>query len=164
MRSDLKGRQTVNRFIEGNLNGEGKKVGVVVSRFNDFVTGKLLEGALSKLKDQGVKETDIAVAWVPGSFELPVAAKKMAGSGRYDAVICLGALIRGETPHFEYIAQAASYGIAEAGLASGIPVIFGVLTTENMDQAMDRVGGKTGHKGEEAALSAIEMANLIEKI
>jgi len=154
----------MTKVIEGELDGKGKKIAVVVARFNDFVTKKLLEGALSKLQAQGVAKEDISVVWVPGSFELPFAAKKCADSKKFDAVLCLGALIRGETTHFDFIAHATSYGIVEAGRESGIPVIFGVLTTENVEQALERSGGKAGHKGEEAALSALEMANLNAKL
>lgn len=146
--------------LEGSLDGKGKKIAVVVARFNDFITSKLLEGALKTLKEHGVDEKEVTVALVPGSFELPFVAKRWAASKKWDAVICLGALIRGETAHFDYIAQAASNGIEQVSRETGIPVIFGVLTCDSVDQAMERVGGKVGHKGEEAALAALEMANL----
>lgn len=146
--------------IEGIFDGKGKKIAVVVAKFNDFITSKLLEGALKALKEHGVDEKEITVALVPGSFELPFVAQRLAALKKCDAVICLGALIRGETAHFEYIAQAASNGIEQASRETGIPIIFGVLTCDSVDQAMERVGGKVGHKGEEAALAALEMANL----
>ncbi len=146
--------------IEGIFDGKGKKIAVVVAKFNDFVTSKLLEGALKALKEHGVDEKEITVALVPGSFELPFVAQRLAASKQCNAVICLGALIRGETAHFDTIAQAASNGIEQASRETGIPVIFGVLTCDSVDQAMERVGGKVGHKGEEAALAALEMANL----
>lgn len=146
--------------LEGKLEGAGKSFGIVVARFNDFVTSKLLEGALKGLQQYEVAEDSISVAWVPGAFELPFVAKQMAASKKYHAVICLGALIRGETAHFDYIAQAASIGMEQASRETGVPVIFGLLTCDNMEQAMDRVGGKTGHKGEEAAFAALEMAHL----
>jgi 6,7-dimethyl-8-ribityllumazine synthase len=133
---------------------------VVVARWNSFVTEKLLDGSLRGLRERGVAEDCITVARVPGSFEVPTAAKWAAESGRFDAVICLGAVIRGETAHFEYVAGGAAQGIAAVTLSTGVPVVFGVLTVENVDQAMERTGGKEGHKGEEAAATAIEMANL----
>jgi 6,7-dimethyl-8-ribityllumazine synthase len=133
---------------------------VVVARWNSFVTTKLLEGAKSGLRERGVREEDVTVAWVPGAFEVPTGAKWAADSGRFDAVICLGAVIRGETAHFEYVAGGAAEGIASVSLSTGIPVIFGVLTVDSVEQAMDRAGGKEGHKGDESAQAAIEMANL----
>lgn len=136
------------------------RVCVVVARWNSFVTTKLLEGAKSGLRERGVDEGDVTVAWVPGAFEVPTAAKWAADSGRFDAVICLGAVIRGETAHFEYVAGGAAEGIASVSLSTGIPVIFGVLTVDSVEQAMDRAGGKEGHKGDESAQAAIEMANL----
>ncbi len=150
--------------LEGTLDGTGKKIAIVVARFNDFVTSKLLDGATQALIKNGVDEKDIDVAWVPGSFELPFVASRLAASKKRDAIICLGALIRGDTPHFDYISEAASLGIEQASRETGIPIIFGVLTCENMEQAMDRVGGKVGHKGEEAACAAIEMAHLNKQI
>jgi len=150
----------MSQVIEGKLNGKGKRFGIVVARFNDFVTTILLEGAQKTLIEKGVSPDDIVVAWVPGSFEIPFAAKKLATSKKCDAVICLGALIRGETSHFDLIAHAASSGIEQVSRETGIPVIFGVLTTDNVEEAMARVGGNSGHKGEEAANAAIEMAQL----
>jgi 6,7-dimethyl-8-ribityllumazine synthase len=147
------------RYI-GKLLGEGLKFGVVVSRFNDFITDKLLEGAQDALSRHGVNEEDIDIAWAPGSFEIPLVAKKMAESGRYDAVICLGAVIRGGTPHFDYIASEVSKGIAKVGLDTGLPVILGVITADTLEQAIERAGTKSGNYGSQAAVHAIEMANL----
>jgi len=151
-------------IYQGMLIGTGLKIGIVVSRFNEFITSKLVSGAIDTLKRHGVNDDDIDIAWVPGSFEIPIAADKMASSRRYDAVICLGALIRGSTPHFDYIAAEASKGIAQVGLKTGIPTIFGVITTENIEQAIERAGTKAGNKGSDAALSAIEMANLFKQL
>ncbi len=147
---------------EGQLVADGLKVGIVASRFNEFITNKLLEGAIDALKRHGVAEDAIAVAWVPGSFEIPMVAKKMAESGAYDAVICVGAVIRGSTPHFDYVAAEVSKGVAQIGLQTGVPTIFGVITTENIEQAIERAGTKSGNKGFEAAEAAIEMANLLK--
>ena len=144
----------------GKLIGEGLKFGIVVSRFNDFITGRLLEGAKDTLARHGVKDDDIEIAWTPGSFEIPLIAKKMAESAKYDAVICLGAVIRGGTPHFDYIAAEVSKGIARVGMDSGIPVILGVVTADTLEQAIERAGTKSGNYGSQAALHAIEMANL----
>jgi 6,7-dimethyl-8-ribityllumazine synthase len=146
--------------LEGSLDGAGLRVCVVVARWNSFVTAKLLEGAVSGLRERGVEGGDVTVAWVPGAFEVPAAAKWAACSGRFDAVIALGAVIRGETAHFEYVAGGATDGIARVTQSTGVPVIFGVLTVDSVEQAMDRAGGKEGHKGDEAAQAAIEMANL----
>jgi len=140
--------------------GEGLKFGVVVARFNEFITSKLLDGAQDTLTRHGVKEADIDVAWTPGSFEIPLIAKKMAESGRYDAIICLGAVIRGGTPHFDYIAAEVSKGIASVSLGTGLPVILGVITADTLEQAIERAGTKSGNYGSQAALHAIEMANL----
>mgnify|MGYP005837225853 CR=1 FL=1 len=148
---------------EGKLNAEGMKFGIVVSRFNEFITGKLLEGALDSLRRHGAKETQIWVAWVPGAYEIPLAARKMVSEG-FDAVICLGAVIRGSTPHFEYIASEVSKGVAQVGLESGKPVIFGVVTCDTIEQAIERAGTKAGNKGADAAVSAIEMVNLLKEI
>jgi len=150
--------------IEGKLNAQGMKFGIIVSRFNSFVTEKLLEGALDGLKSHGGEENNIDVVRVPGAFEIPLLAYRMAGSGRYDALICLGAVIRGETPHFDYIATEVSRGIADAISQHRIPIAFGVLTTNSVEQAMERSGVKSGNKGFEAALTAIEMANLNREI
>jgi 6,7-dimethyl-8-ribityllumazine synthase len=152
----------MGKKYEGNLIGKGLKFGVVVSRFNEFFSGKLLEGAMDALLRHGVAEADIEVAWTPGSFEIPLIAQKMAESQKYNAVICLGAVIRGGTPHFDYIAAEVSKGIANVGLKTGVPVIFGVITTDTLEQAIERSGTKDGNKGFDAAVSAIEMANLVK--
>ena len=152
------------KILEGKTESKGKKYGIVVARFNDMVTSLLLEGALEGLRIRGVREDEITVAWVPGSFEIPSAAKKFADSKNLDAVICLGALIRGETAHFDFIADAAANGIAQVGMESGKPVIFGVLTVDSLEQALARAGGEMGNKGTEAAIAAIQMANLFEQV
>jgi 6,7-dimethyl-8-ribityllumazine synthase len=152
------------RTYEGNLTGQGLKFGVVVSRFNEFVTQRLLGGALDAWKRHGVAEADIEVAWVPGAFEIPFVAKELAQSGRYDAVVALGAVIRGATPHFDYVAGEVAKGVAQVSLQSSCPVIFGVLTTDTIEQAIERAGTKAGNKGWDAAVSAIEMANLTRVI
>jgi 6,7-dimethyl-8-ribityllumazine synthase len=146
--------------LEGALDGAGLRVCIVVARWNEFVTRKLLDGAESALQQRGIAKDDVTVAWVPGAFEVPTAANWAARSGRFDAVICIGAVIRGDTAHFEYVAGGATEGIGRIALETGVPVIFGVLTVDNVEQAMSRAGGKDGHKGEEAAQAAIEMANL----
>lgn len=146
------------------LNGQGLRVVVVAARFNEFVTRQLLTGALETLAHHGVRDDDISVAWVPGSFELPVVAKALGQSGQYDAVICLGAVIRGETDHYEMVANQAASGISAAGRETGVPTIFGVLTTDNMDQAINRAGGKSGNLGSNAAVAAIETARLVKSI
>lgn len=151
-------------IYEGNLIGTGIKVGVVVGRFNEFISSKLLSGALDALKRHGVDETDVSVAWVPGAFEIPLIAQKMAESGKYDAVITLGAVIRGATPHFEYVSSEVTKGVAAISLKTGTPTIFGVLTTDSIEQAIERAGTKAGNKGWEAAVTAIEMANLARVI
>jgi 6,7-dimethyl-8-ribityllumazine synthase len=150
--------------IEGMLVGKGLKFGLVVSRFNEFITKKLLEGAEDALVRHGARAEDIDVAWVPGSFEIPLVAKKLAQTKRYNAVICLGAVIRGGTPHFEYIAAEVTKGIAQVGLEIGLPVIYGVVTADTLEQAIERAGTKEGNEGFKAATSAIEMANLIKSI
>ncbi|MGI1689862.1 6,7-dimethyl-8-ribityllumazine synthase [Thermoanaerobacter uzonensis] len=152
------------KIYEGKLIAEGKKFGIVVSRFNEFITNKLLEGALDALKRHGALNEDIEIAWVPGAFEIPLIAKKMAESKRYNAVIALGAVIRGETPHFDYVANEVSKGIAKISLDTEVPVIFGVLTTDTIEQAIVRAGTKGGNKGFESAVTAIEIANLMEEI
>lgn len=149
---------------EGTLVAKDMKVGIVAARFNEFITAKLLSGALDGLQRHNVEEKDIHVAWVPGAFEIPLIASKMAKSGKYDAVICLGAVIRGSTSHYEYVCSEVSKGIASVSLESGIPVLFGVLTTENIEQAIERAGTKAGNKGYDCALSAVEMVNLIREI
>ena len=152
------------KTLEGKLVAKGIRVGIVAARFNEFITSKLLSGAMDGLIRHDVQEEDIHVAWVPGAFEIPLIASKMAGSGKYDAVICLGAVIRGSTSHYDYVCNEVSKGIAAVGLDSGIPVLFGVLTTENIEQAIERAGTKAGNKGYDCALSAIEMVNLIREI
>jgi 6,7-dimethyl-8-ribityllumazine synthase len=152
------------KIYEGKLLAEGKKFGIVVSRFNDFISKELLGGAMDALMRHGAKEEDIDVAWVPGSFEIPGVAKVMAGSGKYHAVVCLGAVIRGGTPHFNYIASEVSKGVAQVSLESGVPTIFGVITTDTIEQAIERAGTKAGNKGFHAAVAAIEMANLYENL
>lgn len=154
---------TIN-VIEGNLIALGQKFGIVAGRFNELITNKLLGGALDGLKRHGVRDEDIDVAWVPGAYEIPLIAQKMAQSQKYDAVICLGAVIRGSTPHFDYVAGEVAKGIAQVSLQTGRPVIFGVLTTENIEQAIERAGTKSGNKGFDAAVTAIEMCNLITKL
>jgi len=154
----------LTKKYEGTLLGEGLRFGVVVSRFNEFITTRLLEGAEDALLRHGVKEKDIEVAWSPGSFEIPLIAKKMAETGKYAAIICLGAVIRGGTPHFDYIATEVSKGIAQVGLETGMPVIYGVVTADTLEQAIERAGTKMGNAGFQAAVSAIEMANLIRAI
>lgn len=149
---------------EGYLNGEGLRIGIVVGRFNEFITSKLLSGAEDALKRHGVNEDDVAVAWVPGAFEIPLAAKKMAQSGKYDAIITLGTVIRGATPHFDYVCSEAAKGVSRVSDNAGIPVIFGVLTTDSIEQAIERAGTKAGNKGWESAAGAIEMANLMKKL
>jgi len=146
--------------LEGSLDGSGLRVCIVVARWNEFVTRRLLEGAERCLGERGLRKDDVTVAWVPGAFEVPTAASWAASSGHFDAVICLGAVIRGETAHFEYVAGGAAEGIGAVSRETGVPVIFGVLTVDNVEQALSRCGGKDGHKGEEAAQAAIEMANL----
>lgn len=153
----------MNTF-EGRLVAEGLKFGIVVGRFNEFIGGKLLDGALDGLKRHGVKEEDIDVAWVPGAFEIPLIAKKMAKNDKYDGVICLGAVIKGSTSHYDYVCSEVSKGIASVSLETEKPVLFGVLTTNNIEQAIERAGTKAGNKGYECAVSAIEMANLIRNI
>jgi len=148
------------RFLEAKLLAEGKKFAIVVSRFNDFITGKLVDGALDALQRTGARDEDVDVVKVPGAFEIPLAAKRMAAKGRYDAVICLGAVIRGSTPHFDYVAAEVSKGVAAVSLDADIPVIFGVITTDTIEQAIERAGTKAGNKGWSAAMAAVEMANL----
>lgn len=152
-------------LVEGKVVAkEGMKVGIVAARFNEIIVNKLLGGAVDGLVRHGVEEDNITAAWVPGAFEIPVTAQKMAASKKYDAIICVGAVIRGDTTHYDYVCAEVSKGIAQVGLASGIPVLFGVLTTENIEQAIARAGSKAGNKGYDCALSAIEMVNLLEQI
>ena len=150
--------------ISGSLNGEGLRVGIVVAEFNDFITSRLLEGAVAGLEAHGVRDDDVTIAPVPGSFEIPLIAKKMSESGHYDAVICLGAVIRGETDHYDFVAGEAAKGIANASVSSGVPVVFGVLTTNTVEQAINRAGGKQGNNGYGAAVAAVRMANLVRAI
>ncbi|ACL76350.1 6,7-dimethyl-8-ribityllumazine synthase [Ruminiclostridium cellulolyticum] len=149
---------------EGNLIASGLKFGIVVGRFNEFISSKLLSGAIDGLVRHGADESDITVSWVPGAFEIPIAAQKMANSGKYAAVICVGAVIRGSTPHFDYVAGEVSKGVARISLDTGVPVIFGVLTTDTIEQAIERAGTKAGNKGYDAAVTAIEMANLLNQL
>lgn len=152
------------KFMEGNLQAQGKKFGIVIARFNSFIAERLLEGALDTLMRSGVKMDEVDVARVPGAFEIPLIAQKMAKSGRYHGVICLGAVIRGATPHFDFVANEAVKGIAQASMESGIPIIFGVLTTDTIEQAIERAGSKAGNKGSECAVTAIEMVNLLPQL
>lgn len=152
------------KTYEGNLVSKGIRVGIIVGRFNEFIGSKLLSGAMDGLLRHDVKEEDIEVAWVPGAFEIPLIASKMANSGKYDAVICLGAVIRGATTHYDYVCSEVSKGIANVSLSSDIPVMFGILTTENIEQAIERAGTKSGNKGYDCAVGAIEMVNLIKQI
>lgn len=152
------------KTLEGNLVAEGLKFGIITARFNEFINNKLLEGALDALKRHGASMENIEVAWVPGAFEIPLIAQKMAMSKKYDAVICLGTVIRGSTSHYDVVCAEVSKGIAHVGLASGVPTIFGVLTTDTIEQAIERAGTKAGNKGFDAAVSAIEMANLIKAL
>lgn len=151
-------------IIEGKITGRGLKFAIVVSRFNEFITSKLLGGALDTLRRHETDDNDIDVIWVPGAFEVPLLAKKLASSKKYDAVICLGAVIRGATTHYDYVCNEVSKGIAAVGLSTGVPTIFGVVTTENIEQAIERAGTKAGNKGSDAAVSAMEMANLLKTI
>lgn len=151
-------------ILEGNLINKEAKIGIVVSRFNEFITGKLLSGAVDTLLRHGISDENISVAWVPGAFEIPLISKKMAETGRYDAVICLGAIIRGSTSHYELVCNEAAKGVAQVSLETGIPVLFGIITTENIEQAIERAGSKAGNKGSECAEGAIEMINLCNRI
>jgi 6,7-dimethyl-8-ribityllumazine synthase len=150
--------------IEGSLDGKGLRIAVLLSRFNETIGNRLLEGALRTLERRGVDPSDVLVVKVPGAFELPAMARRLAGSGRHDAVVCLGAVVRGETPHFDYVAGSAARGIARTSYETGVPVLFGVLTADTVDQALDRSGGKHGNKGVEAAEGAVEMARLVRAL
>ena len=152
------------KLLEGNFCGQGLKIGLVASRFNEFIVSKLVGGADDCLRRHGVNEDDIECAWVPGAFEIPLIAKKMANSGKYDAVICLGAVIRGATSHYDYVCAEVSKGIASVSLESGVPVLFGILTTDTIEQAIERAGTKAGNKGYDCAMSALEMVNLGKNI
>ncbi|MBE6094706.1 MAG: 6,7-dimethyl-8-ribityllumazine synthase [Schwartzia succinivorans] len=151
-------------IIEGNITAKGLRFAIIASRFNEFITSKLLEGALDMLRRHGAAENAVDVVWVPGAFEIPLAAKKLASCGKYDAVICVGAVIRGATSHYDYVCSEVSKGVAQAALATGVPVIFSVVTTENIEQAVERAGTKAGNKGADGAMAAMEMANLLKKI
>lgn len=152
------------RTIEGQLVATGKKFGLICSRFNEFIVKKLLDGCLDGLARHGVKEDEVTVVWVPGSFEIPVTAHRLAQSGAYDAVICLGAVIRGATPHFDYISAEVTKGVAQAAMQTGLPVVYGIITTDTIEQAIERAGTKVGNKGYDAAVSALEMTNLFEQL
>lgn len=152
------------KVYEGNISGKGLKFAVVVARFNEFITSKLLSGALDALKRHETAEENISVVWVPGAFEIPSVAKKLASTGKFDAIICLGAVIRGATTHYDYVCNEVSKGVAQVGIQSGVPTIFGVVTTENIQQAIERAGTKSGNKGFDAAISAMEMANLLKNL
>ena len=151
-------------IIEGYISGKNLKFGIVAARFNEFIVSKLVGGALDTLHRHETADSDIDVAWVPGAFEIPIAAKKMAESGKYDAVLCLGAVIRGSTTHYDYVCNEVSQGVAQVGLQTGVPTIFGVVTTENIEQAIERAGTKAGNKGADAAMAAMEMASLLGKL
>ncbi|MDA8162982.1 MAG: 6,7-dimethyl-8-ribityllumazine synthase [Desulfobacteraceae bacterium] len=150
------------RVYEGHLNAHGLHVGIVIARFNEFISGKLLSGAMDALIRHGAQEDDIDITWVPGAFEIPLAAKRLAASGRYDGVLCLGCIIRGATPHFEYVAAEAAKGVAQIAIQTDCPVGFGILTTESIEQAIERAGTKAGNKGWDSALAVVEMANLLK--
>lgn len=152
------------KTLEGKLTAKNMKIAIVVARFNEFITSKLLSGCIDCLIRHEAADEDLTVAWVPGAFEIPMAAKKLAESGKYDAVICLGAVIRGATPHFDYVCAEASKGIAQVGMQTGVPVAFGVLTTENIQQAVERAGTKAGNKGVDCAMTAMEMVNLFKEM
>jgi len=154
----------MSRVFEGGITGQGRRIGIVVARFNEFITKELLAGALLALRRHGVAEGDVDVAWVPGAFELPLVAQTMARTGHYAAIIALGAVIRGATPHFDYVAGQAASGIAAAALATGVPVLFGVLTAETIEQAIERAGSKAGNRGYDAAVAALEMADLLRQL
>jgi len=154
----------MGKNLEGKLLGEGLRFGLVISRFNEFITKKLLEGAQDALLRHGVKEEDMDIAWTPGSFEIPLIAKKLADTKKYDAIICLATIVRGGTPHFQYISAEVAKGVAHVGLETGLPVIYGVITADTLEQAIERAGTKAGNRGFSAAMSAIEMANLVKNI
>ncbi|MBL7071232.1 MAG: 6,7-dimethyl-8-ribityllumazine synthase [Candidatus Omnitrophica bacterium] len=154
----------MGKQVKANLMAKGKKFGIIISRFNEFVSSKLLDGAIDALKQHGAEESAIDVIWVPGSFEIPMVAQKIAKSKKYDAVIALGTVIRGATPHFDFIANEVAKGVAQVSLDSGVPCIFGVITADNLEQAIERAGTKQGNKGRDAAISAVEMANLFDSL
>ncbi|MCK4513434.1 6,7-dimethyl-8-ribityllumazine synthase [bacterium] len=150
----------MSREYEGHITGEGRRIGIVVSRFNEFISGRLLEGAMDCLRRHGVDDEKISIAWVPGAFDIPPVAKRMGDSGAYDAVVCLGAVIRGATPHFDYVASEVAKGVAQAGMQSGVPTVFGVITADSLEQAIERAGSKAGNRGYDAAHGALELADL----
>lgn len=152
------------KVINSSLIAKGKRFGIIVSRFNEFISSKLLEGAVDTLMKHGVKQDEMSVVWVPGSFEIPMVAKKMAAGKKYDALICLGTIIRGETPHFDFVAAEAAKGVAAVGFESDIPCVFGIITSDNLEQAIDRAGTKSGNKGRDAAVTALEMVNLYAQL
>ena len=152
------------KVLEGKLTAEGLRVGIVAARFNEFITNKLVSGAIDALTRHGASEENLTMAWVPGAFEIPLVAQKMAGSGKFDAVICLGAVIRGSTPHFDYVSNEVTKGVAHVGLQTGVPTVFGVLTTDTIEQAIERAGTKAGNKGSDVAVAALEMANLLDAV
>lgn len=154
----------MGKQFEGHLTAEGLRLAIVVARFNDFITGRLLDGAQDAIRRHGGNLENVDIAWVPGAFEIPLIAQRLAASGRYDAVVCLGAVIRGSTPHFDYVAAEATKGVAHAMLQTGTPIAFGILTTDSIEQAIERAGTKAGNKGFEAAVTAMEMANLVKAI
>ena len=164
MNISIRKEEIVMKTLEGKLVAEGMKVGIVASRFNEFIVSKLVSGAVDGLVRHNVNDDDISIAWVPGAFEIPVIADKMAKSGKYDAVICVGAVIRGATSHYDYVCNEVSKGIAQASMNSGVPVLFGILTTDSIEQAIERAGTKAGNKGYDCALSAIEMFNLMKQL
>lgn len=164
MNISIRKEEIVMKTLEGKLVAEGMKVGIVASRFNEFIVSKLVSGAVDGLVRHNVNDDDISIAWVPGAFEIPVIADKMAKSGKYDAVICVGAVIRGATSHYDYVCNEVSKGIAQASMNSGVPVLFGILTTDSIEQAIERAGTKAGNKGYDCALSAIEMVNLMKQL
>jgi 6,7-dimethyl-8-ribityllumazine synthase len=154
----------MSTVFEGHVTGEGRTFGIVVSRFNEFVSLRLLEGAMDCLRRHGASDDDITIAWVPGAFDIPGVAKRMGDSGKYDAVLCLGAVIRGATPHFDYVAAEAAKGVAQVGMATGVPVVFGVVTADTLEQAVERAGSKAGNRGWDAAVSAMELADLVSRL
>ena len=160
----MEDKKMAYHVIEGKVVGKKEKIGIVCARFNEFIVSKLLGGAVDGLVRHGVEENNITAAWVPGAFEIPIAAQKLAQSGKYDAVICVGAVIRGDTSHYDYVCNEVSKGVAQVGLQTGVPVLFGIVTTENIEQAIARAGSKAGNKGYDCALSAIEMVNLLEQM
>ena len=154
----------MSKVFEGNVTGEGRRFGIVVSRFNEFVSLRLLEGAMDCLRRHGAADDDITIAWVPGAFDIAPVAKRMGDSGKYHAVLCLGAVIRGATPHFDYVAAEAAKGVAQAGMTTGVPVVFGVVTSDTLEQAVERAGSKAGNRGWDAAMSGMELADLVVKL